>query len=40
MALSLGYLPQLQNWIMYGLLPLVVLYVLISLVRDWRKRQV
>lgn len=40
MALSLGYLPQLQTGVMYGLVPIVLLYVLISLAHDWRKRRV
>lgn len=39
MALSLGYLPQLQTGITYGLLPIVLLYVLFALVHDWRKRR-
>lgn len=39
MALSLGYLPQLQTGIAYGLLPIVLLYILFSLVHDWRKRR-
>ncbi len=39
MALSLGYLPQLQTGVMYGLVPIVLLYVLISLAHDWRKRR-
>jgi cation:H+ antiporter len=39
MALSLGYLQQLQTGIAYGLIPVVVLYVLVSLALDWRKRK-
>ncbi len=39
MALSLGYLHQLQTGVMYGLIPVVILYVLISLANDWRKRR-
>jgi cation:H+ antiporter len=39
MALSLGYLAQLQSAILFGLIPLVVLYVVISLVNDLRKRR-
>jgi cation:H+ antiporter len=39
MALSLGYLQQLQTGIAYGLIPIVVLYVLVSLALDWRKRK-
>lgn len=38
MALSLGYLSTLQSVVFYGLLPIVVLYVLISFIQDWRKR--
>lgn len=37
-ALSLGYLPTLQNSILYGLFPLVILYVIISLLHDLRRR--
>lgn len=40
MALSLGYLQQLQNGILYGLLPIVLLYVVASLIHDWRKRRI
>lgn len=39
MALSMGYLAQLQNAVLYGLIPFVLLYVLISLVHDLRKRR-
>ena len=39
MALSLGYLAQLQTAITYGLLPLVLAYVLITLIFDLRKRR-
>jgi cation:H+ antiporter len=38
MALSHGYLAQLQTAVLYGLIPFVVLYVLITLVLDLRKR--
>src|SRR6187551_860932 len=37
MALSLEYLPQLHTGIVYGLLPIGLLYILFSLARDWRK---
>lgn len=39
MALPLNYLPQLHTGIAYGLLPIVLLYILFSLVHDWRKRR-
>lgn len=39
LALSLGYLLTLQSLILYGLVPIVVIYVLISLARDWRRRK-
>ena len=38
MALSLDYLPTLQTSIVYGLLPVVVVYVVISLALDLRRR--
>lgn len=37
-ALALGYLATLQAAMVYGLIPIVVLYVLISLGLDWRRR--
>ena len=40
MALSLGYLAQLQTAVLYGLIPVVLLYVLVTLVMDLRKRRV
>lgn len=39
MALSLDYLPQLHTGIVYGLLPIVLLYILFALIHDWRKRR-
>lgn len=39
MALSLGYLAQLQTAMMYGLVPAVIVYVIIALVIDLRKRR-
>lgn len=39
LALSLGYLQTLQTGILYGLLPVVVIYVLVALLRDWRRRR-
>lgn len=39
MALSLGYLAQLQTAILYGLIPVVLAYVLVTLVLDLRKRR-
>lgn len=39
MALLLDYLPQLHSGIAYGLLPIVLLYILFALVHDWRKRR-
>lgn len=39
MALSLGYLQTLQNIIVYGLLPIVVLYVVATLVKDLSRRK-
>ena len=39
MTLSLGYLAQLQTAVLFGLVPLVVLYVLVALVLDLRKRR-
>ena len=38
MALSLGYLAQLQTAVLYGLIPFVLLYVLITLGLELRKR--
>lgn len=38
MALSLGYQAQLQTAVLYGLIPCVLLYVLITLVLELRKR--
>lgn len=38
LALAFDYLPQLQTGILYGLVPAVVLFVLISLVLDLRRR--
>lgn len=38
-ALSHTYLPVLQNGIVFGLVPAVVLYVLILLLHDWRQRR-
>ena len=38
-ALSLGYLAQLKTAILFGLIPVVVVYVLIALVLDLRKRR-
>lgn len=40
MALSLGYLAQLQTAVLYGLIPFVLVYVLVALVVDLRKRRV
>jgi cation:H+ antiporter len=39
MTLSLGYLAQLQTAVLFGLVPVVVLYVLVALVLDLRKRR-
>lgn len=39
MALSLGYLAQLQSAALYGLVPLVLIYVVITLIVDLRKRR-
>lgn len=39
LALQLGYLPQLQHYIVYGLLPVIVIYGLWSLAHDFRKRR-
>lgn len=38
-ALSLGYLQQLQSIVGYGLIPLVVAYVVITLIHDLRQRR-
>lgn len=38
-ALSLNYLPTLQAVILYALLPIIIVYVVVSLVLDLRKRQ-
>lgn len=39
MALQKPYLPQLQEGILYGLVPLVIAYVLVSLAWDFRKKR-
>lgn len=39
LALNKAYLAELQDGIMYGLVPLVLLYVVISLLRDLRHRR-
>jgi len=39
MALSLDYLAQLQEVVLYGLIPLVVLYVIVTLMGDWNRRR-
>jgi cation:H+ antiporter len=39
MALSLGYLAQLQTAILYGLIPVVLVYVLVTLVLELRRRR-
>lgn len=39
LALSLPYLNSLQDGILYGLLPIVLLYVVIAFILDLRKRQ-
>lgn len=39
MALSLNYLPTLQNGILYGLIPVVVIYILASLLWDLYQRK-
>lgn len=38
LALKLDYLAQLQDYILYGLVPLIVVYVVIGLALDLRKR--
>ena len=38
-ALSLGYVAQLKTAVFYGLLPLVVAYIVIALILDLRKRR-
>ncbi len=39
MALSLDYLAHLQQWVAFGLIPMVVVYVLVTLVHDLRQRR-
>ena len=39
MTLSLGYLAQLQTAVLYGLVPVVIGYVVIALILDLRKRR-
>lgn len=39
MTLSLGYLAQLQTAVLYGLVPIVALYVVVALILDLRKRR-
>lgn len=39
MALSMDYLPSLQSGILYGLIPAVVLFVLVSLAMDLRRKK-
>lgn len=39
MALSLGYVAQLQSAILYGFIPFVLAYVLVTLILDLRKRR-
>lgn len=38
MALKLDYLPTLQQAVMYGLIPVVIFYVVVSLAHDLRQR--
>lgn len=40
MALGLGYTAQLQNAVLYGLIPIAAAFVLVTLVLDLRKRSV
>lgn len=40
MALELGYAAQLQNAVLYGLIPVAAAFVLVTLVLDLRKRSV
>jgi len=39
LTLKLEYLPQLQDYILYGLVPVIVVYVVLSLLHDFRQRR-
>jgi cation:H+ antiporter len=39
LTLKLEYLAQLQNYILYGLVPVIVAYVIFSLFNDFRQRR-
>jgi len=39
LTLKLDYLPQLQDYILYGLIPVIGVYVVLSLLNDFRQRR-
>ncbi|ALZ77760.1 sodium:calcium antiporter [Rheinheimera sp. F8] len=39
LTLKLDYLPQLQDYIVYGLIPVIGVYVVLSLLNDFRQRR-
>lgn len=39
LTLKLDYLPQLQDYIVYGLIPVIAVYVVLSLLNDFRQRR-
>ena len=39
LTLKMDYLPQLQDYIVYGLIPVIGVYVVLSLLNDFRQRR-